>query len=439
MRISRSKPIWLAALCAAAIACAAGAVPAQAVEFDDPLFLFRPLRPEDPEAAKEPPPFGDFEGPCGLAVSSAGNFYVSDYYHYAVDIFGPSKAYGGQIAEPEPLADPATEDPVDGPCGLAFDAADNLYVNIYHRSVVKFSSGSLTGGTLLTGAPIDGTHPTGVAVDQATGTVYVNNRDRILRFDSVGAPLPAIGVGQIEDAYGLAVSLHPATAGRVYVPDAGTGTVKVFNPATDIVNPVAIIDGGDTPQGGFVSLRDAAVAVDRVSGEVYVADNLQPVDTERPEAVIDIFTAAGAYEGRLKYNIVDAKPPGLAVDNSAMPTQGRVYVTTENSERAAIFAYPPGAATDVALPALPLPRQMTGEPIGDEPWNEEPEEETAPTVAPAALAAAPAAPATLSAATQAAPAPKKAAHRRAGRRHRTKKHHVRSRASADRKSKRGDR
>ena len=39
------------------------------------------------------------------------------------------------------------------------------------------------------------------------------------------------------------------------------------------------------PPGGFTSLREAAVAVDRVTGEVYVVDDLQPADTETWDAI----------------------------------------------------------------------------------------------------------------------------------------------------------
>src|SRR5262249_51956972 len=61
--------------------------------------------------------------------------------------------------------------------------------------------------------------------------------------------------------------------------------------------------------------------------------------------------SGGAFKGRLKYNIVDASPAGLAVDNSTAVTQGRVYVTSGNTEQAGVYAYPPGAATNVTLPA----------------------------------------------------------------------------------------
>jgi hypothetical protein len=133
-----------------------------------------------------------------------------------------------------------------------------------------------------------------------------------------------------------------------------------------------------------------------------------------------VFTAAGAYKGRLKYNVVNALPPGLAVDNSTKVltkeeeedgvelTQGRVYVTTENSERAAVMVYPPGAATSAALPAPPLPAEGSEEELGGE-------FEEASFAVQAGAVAAVVAPAFTDAAQSAAPAGsarKRRAHRR---------------------------
>src|ERR1700742_5041186 len=55
-----------------------------------------------------PPPEGELEDACGVAVDSAGDVYISDYYHHAVDVYGPSHQYLTQIADPSP----------DGPCNL---------------------------------------------------------------------------------------------------------------------------------------------------------------------------------------------------------------------------------------------------------------------------------------------------------------------------------
>ena len=87
------------------------------------------------------------------------------------------------------------------------------------------------------------------------------------------------------------------------------------------------------------------------TGVVYVVDNLQPAFAEEPQATVDVFSSAGAFLGVLKYKILDALPAGLAVDNSAGATQGRVYVTSGNTDQAGVYAYAPGAQTRLRLPA----------------------------------------------------------------------------------------
>ncbi|HEX6153451.1 MAG TPA: hypothetical protein VFZ19_08020 [Solirubrobacterales bacterium] len=340
----------LAAFCASA--APAGAAPS------DPVFIFIPIRPNSPAIPILPPPQGNLNGACGLGVDSTGRYYASDYYRHAVDVFDQNAAYGPppQFGAVAYVTQIPNVDPLSGPCGLAFDAADNVYVNVYHRSVVKYGARPNFGaGTVIAGAGVDSTHPTGVAVDPATGTVYVNARTHLAVYDSSGAPVMdgaeplRIGAGTLGDGYAVAFSQHAGTLGRLYVPDAATNTVKVYDPAVDKSAPVAEIDGSGTPAGEFVSLRDAAVAVDRVTGEVYVVDNLEPYFTEQPEAIVHVFAADGAYKGHLENLIRDALPPGLAVDNSATATQGRVYVTSGNTEGAAVYAYPPGAATTAPL------------------------------------------------------------------------------------------
>jgi hypothetical protein len=346
MRGLSGKRVWLGALCAATLAIAAGPVSAQAA-FNDPLFVFTPVPPPPPPPPTPPPapvpgPSGYLEGPCGLAVDSAGNFHVSDYYHHVIDEYesganylSPSvnggTGYLGQIG---------SSDPLDGPCGLAFDSSDAMYVNNFHRSVVKLSPVTV----------FDTNDPTGVAVLQATNTVYVDDRTYVAVYDSSGTPIAPlkIGLGSLQNGYGVAVSDFPATSGRLYVPDAATDTVKVYDPAVNTDDPIATLN---KPAGGFVSLVDSAIAVDNVTGEIYVADHVGSRLTEHPETAIYVFDAAGAYKGRLKYNVVDPVPVGLTVDNSAGSTQGRVYVTSGNTIHASVYAYPPHAASSVGLPA----------------------------------------------------------------------------------------
>jgi DNA-binding beta-propeller fold protein YncE len=275
-----------------------------------------------------------YEGPCGLAVDVAGNLYVSNYYGNAV------LAGGAQLSN---------IDPVDGPCGLAVDNSGRLYVNDYHRWVQRFTIAgfpTLDSRTVFIPGPrIDSSTPTGVAVDPVVGNVYVNARDHIAAYDSSGAPILTIGAGVLRDGYGIAFSQF---SGSLYVSDYADNTVKVFSSLSG--NLLSTIDGIGVPNRRFISLRDSALAVDRVNGDVYVTDAVGSPLSERPEAIVYVFDSTGAYKGQLKYRISTASPPGLAVDNSAGVTQGRVYVTSGITEQAVVYAYPRGSATSSSLP-----------------------------------------------------------------------------------------
>jgi DNA-binding beta-propeller fold protein YncE len=335
----------LAVLCALAFS----AVPSAAqAAFDDPITVYRPI-PEPLNPFPEPPPTGGLEGPCGLAVGGGGTIYLSDYYHHVVDVFSPGFGY---------LTQATKVDPLDGPCALAVTASNDLYVNNFHRNVLRFAPG-LGSFTVLTGvgsAEPEPTHPTGVAVDPAGGDVYVNQRTHVSVFDDAGAEMGQFG--SFGNGFGIAFS-----DGLVYVPDAATDTVLVFDPAApDPDTPVATLSGAGTPAGHFTSLYNSAVAVDDTSGEIYVVDDLTPAYTHHHEGVVYVFSAAGAYEGRLKFSVDNALPAGLAADNSEAASKGRVYVTSGNSMLAAVYAYAPGSATANAVPLPEPPNYDPGSP-----------------------------------------------------------------------------
>jgi hypothetical protein len=319
-----------------------------------------------------PPPYGTLYGACGAAVDPAGNFYISDYYRHVVDVWQPDAKYASTtkykpLGEVGYLGQIAEVDPGSGPCALAFDSAGNIYVNGYHHSVSKFGPmPSFGNGSFFPLPGEDTAHhlPTGVSVDPSTGDVYVDHRTYVGVYEEDGTPLmdgllpKRIGSGTLQDGYGITFSEYPGTYGHLYVADAASDTIEIYDPVLDNANPIDVIDGSDMPEGGFTSLRDSAVAIDRVTGDVYVVDAIQPVHSETPQARIQIFDSTGAYEGHFKFQVSDAFPAGLAVDNSASPTdpeghQGRVYVTTGNTDLAAIYAYAPGSAT--TEPSIPAP------------------------------------------------------------------------------------
>jgi DNA-binding beta-propeller fold protein YncE len=292
----------------------------------------RPLLSEKavvPSGASSQIPEGEIEGACGVALFG-GAIYVSDYYHFAVDVFGSAT----QVLTQPPAPDR------DGPCGLAFDPSGNLYVNYWHHSVAK-SAPPYSYDAIQT---FDSAESTGVAVDQASGNVYINDRTYVAVYAPSGAPLLQIGAGHLGDAFGVAVA-----AGKVYVPDAADNTVKVFEPAVDATEPSSVID---IPGEGFRSLVDAAVAVDPTNGHLVVLDNRQP-GFVHPEASIEEFDSSGSYLGRACGTVIDGEPSGLAFSGASL------YVTSGNDEEANVFLFGPYSAS----PCSPPPKSL-GEPQG---------------------------------------------------------------------------
>jgi hypothetical protein len=260
---------------------------------------------------------------CGAAIAPDGDLYVSDYYHGLVRGFQIIGLFDGGAA-PAPTL-PAGVSP-EGPCQIAFDSKGTLYANLWHERVVRVNPSPRS---------FDIERSTGVAVDDK-GNVYANDRTYVAVYEPSGEPLLSegqplqIGLGALKDAYGLAYF-----QGRIYVPDAATSTIEVFEPALDPDSPIASITGIDTPQGHFVSLVDAGVTVDPTNGHVLVLDNLQP-GYEHPQAVVDEYTEDGEFLDQMRAEVIDGGPSGMAIDD-----EGNLFVTSGNSEGANAFAFGP--------------------------------------------------------------------------------------------------
>jgi hypothetical protein len=178
-------------------------------------------------AAGSAPTAGSFE-PVAAAVNGAGDLFVADATHKAVDEFGPKGEFIKEITGPD----------ITEPTKLALAPSGALYIanggNIFSggSDVVKDS-----GGTF---AVVDSSEPRGVAVDPTTEYLYAQDNSaegagvgRIDEYDPTGLLLGTF----ISNGYHNAGTLAVGAAGQVY--DAARESVTIFGP--DIAVPTVTV------------------------------------------------------------------------------------------------------------------------------------------------------------------------------------------------------
>jgi uncharacterized protein (TIGR03437 family) len=263
-------------------------------------------------------------GEGSLAIDQAGILYYSENETGRVrkvsgGIITTVAGAGGPGSEGD--GGPAVKARLFGPRGLAFDAANNLYVadsrNFRVRKVTP-------GGTISTYATLPST-VWGLAFD-ATGNLYVSvqGNSTVYRIDPKGNQTVFAGTG----TYGYAGDGGPATAaklnnpgglavdaqGNLYIADMYNGCVRV-------VNPQGVISTLYKPSdfGIFTEL-----AFDRV-GNLYISDASEGLVLKRtPGGSVSIF--AGNPNGDFPGDGELSTMVGLTNTGIACDAAGNVYI-----------------------------------------------------------------------------------------------------------------
>jgi DNA-binding beta-propeller fold protein YncE len=227
-----------------------------------------------------------FGEPTAVAVASTGDVYVADAGDRVVDRFSSAGV---------PLGFTASESYVEGsrltgtPSG-AFELPQGVAVNnatgdIYvsdgggGRHVVDVFSAAGQYLTQLTGTPVSAPvsgefkDPFGLAVDQADGDLYVTDPHSgvVDVFGASGVYVSQFGEGVLGGTYGESVAVNELT-GTAYVGDSATDVVDVFDAAGNLVTPEW--SGTGTPDGSFGG-GFVYVGMDQSSGHVLVASTAQ--------------------------------------------------------------------------------------------------------------------------------------------------------------------
>jgi DNA-binding beta-propeller fold protein YncE len=302
------------------------------------------------------PAGGTFGGvyPSGVAVDDAnGDTYVAD--HNTGEVFVFETASGVQLAGLDGSSTPAGS--FGGSYGGIGVAANNgtgaVYVldstdgvvdvfeanGEYHCQITGSSTLSASecnaGGSATPAGGFD--RPSGIAVDQATGEVYVGDaRNGVIDIFSLGgAYLRQISLASIElgtdGGVGRSIAVDDHN-GDVYLSDFNPAVVYVFSAATG--EYLSTWTGANTPGGSFGERATLNIAADNASGDVYVSESTSP---ESGVFLVDVFESSGEYVGS-QFGQPFVVPFSVAVDQAS----GRVNVSNATGARDVVDVFGPG-------------------------------------------------------------------------------------------------
>src|SRR5450432_920947 len=158
-------------------------------------------------------------GPNGLALDAAGNLYVSTNSN-TIEKFAPDGTDLGVFASTG----------INNATGLAFDRSGNLYAaNFGGNTVEQFAP----DGTDL-GVFANVIRPTGLAFDGAGNLCVANFGNSIARFSPNGTPLASFTSLTLNNPEGLAFD----SLGNLYVANNGSDSIQFFSPAGADLGPL---------------------------------------------------------------------------------------------------------------------------------------------------------------------------------------------------------
>jgi streptogramin lyase len=265
--------------------------------------------------------------PQGVAADAAGNVYIADFSNNRIRkvTAGTISTVGGTgVGGYSGEGGPAISAGINGPVGMAVDAAGNVFfADYYNQRIRKITvatgiittvagngvAGYLGDGGIATAAELN--FPTQVAVDRA-GNLYIadsyNQRIRMVTAETsiitTLAGTGTVGVNGDGGPASLAQLNRPSgvtvdAAGNVYIADMNNHRIRKVTAATGIITTLAgsgVLGGydGEFVLGTLATLNFPANLAADAGGNVYIADRYNQRIRKVSAATGFITTIAGS-------------------------------------------------------------------------------------------------------------------------------------------------
>jgi trimeric autotransporter adhesin len=296
----------------------------------------------------------------GLAIGPGPGVYFSDFYAdrvYRVDSQGILTTFAGTGGNNGPTDGPATKSDINGPIGLTFDLAGNLYIGDNGNQLARTVN---PAGIISTYAAMP-EQPNRLAFDRATGNLYVSTYN-----DSVSPPY----IYRVDPTHKVRVYAGTGVSG--YYGDGGQAiSAQLHSPAGLTIDPdgnLLFADGNNhrvrkiTPQGiittiagngtagwtgdGFAATQatlngPSGLGFDNL-GNLYIADSGNArVRKVTPYGVISTVAGGGPRDvlgdGKLATKATLGNPVDVAADSG-----GNLYIVDAGKQRIReVLATPP--------------------------------------------------------------------------------------------------
>ncbi len=209
--------------------------------------------------------------PSGLLLDGAGNLFIADHHNNVVRVVNLTTGIIRRVAgngghndnDPQGDEGPATAAPLGFPMGMALDSAGNLYFADMHNNAIRRVASPLSANAIITTPVGTGDHgfggnsgfgwaatldyPAGVVVDSASGIVFADWHNQMIRRAAAGItpPGPAISRGGVVNAASFLPGARVAPGSIVAIfgrrMAAGTGVADSIPLPRTLLNPAVSV------------------------------------------------------------------------------------------------------------------------------------------------------------------------------------------------------